>query len=140
MPSPSDFPARGKVTSLRAGTAIFIPANTSYELHLTASGDLPLNTPIDVVIRVPARKVWSVPSGGNFVSPIFGPPKIIQGRVRLVTPTQLVIQAGTHFVVDLPADPAAVELPEGPIAANRLVNVTALPGATIELLTKSAVA
>ncbi len=61
-------------------------------MHLkTANGkyDGPTNTPVEAVVRVAARKVWTVPSGGNFVAPIM---------------------VGT------------------------MVNVTALPGAAIEII------
>jgi hypothetical protein len=138
MPSPNDFPARGKITAIRDGLAVFNPANTNYELHLkvTAGFSAPLNTPIDALIRVTARKVWTVPSGGNFIQPIVGTPRIIQGRLRHATDTELVVHAGTTFVVALHPTETAIELPEGPMSLlKNLVNVTALPGATLEILT-----
>jgi hypothetical protein len=36
-------------------------------------------------------------------------------------------------VVELPAAESAIDLPEGPIALNTMVNCTILPGATFEL-------
>lgn len=141
MPTPNDYPARGKITAIRGDVAVFNPANTNYELQLQVGKGFsaPLNTPVDVLIRVVARKVWTVPSGGNFVQPIFGPPRIIQGRVRHATDAELVVHAGTTFVVTLHPTDTAIELPEGPISAlNNLVNVTALPGATLELLPAAA--
>ena len=54
---------------------------TNYQLHLEFSGDAKpavSTQPIECLIRVDARKVYTVPSGGNFIQPIFGPPKIIQ--------------------------------------------------------------
>src|SRR5690348_1365619 len=89
MSSPADFPAKGKVLDVRdtekGRLLVFQPAGTNYELHLFADGavgDVPLNKPVDLRIVVQARKVYTVPSGGNFIAPIFGPPRIIQGRVR----------------------------------------------------------
>lgn len=129
----TDFATPGKVLSASGGVVTFVPRGTTYELHLRAPGAAPaLNVPVDAIIRVQARKVWTVPSGGLFVSPIFGPPKIIQGRVRHVDEKQLVVQAGATFVVDLPADDTAVDLPNGAIAVGAMVNVTAMPGATVE--------
>jgi hypothetical protein len=85
------------------------------------------------VIRVVARKVYTVPSGGNFINPIFGPPRTIQGRVRALDGGSMVVQAGMPVHVELPAEASAVELANGPIAVGSLVNVVALPGATFEL-------
>ena len=85
MPSSTDFPARGKIIEVRQSIAVFQPANTNYQLHLEFTGDGPpavSTQPIEILIRVEARKTYTVPSGGNFIQPIFGPPKIIQGRVK----------------------------------------------------------
>jgi hypothetical protein len=129
--------SRGKITSTAGGVLKFAPSNTNYVLHLSApDGTGPLNTLIEGAIRVNARKVYTVPSGGNFIAPIFGPPKTIQGRVRAldVNGRSMVVQAGTPVHVELPAEASAVELANGPIAVGSLVNVVALPGATFELV------
>ena len=77
--------ARGKVTAFKEGLVTFVPYNTAYALHLAAPGyGGPLDTLVNAIIRVTARKAYTVPSGGNFISPIYGPPKTIQGRVRAV--------------------------------------------------------
>jgi hypothetical protein len=86
------------------------------------------------MIRVKARKAYSVPSGGNFITPLYGPPKIIQGRVRAIDGNAIVVQAGTPVHVTLPAESSAVELANGAIAVGTIVNVVAFPGATFELL------
>jgi len=83
-------------------------------------------------VRVTARKVWTVPSGGNFVSPIFGPPRTIQGRVRSLDERSLVVHAGVPILVELPADEAGYDLVNGPLAVGVMVNVVALPGARFE--------
>jgi hypothetical protein len=67
-----------------------------------------------------------------------GPPKIIQGRVRQVDDQSIIVHAGATFVVDLPGAENAIDLPHGPITVGNMVNVTALPGATIELVTRAA--
>jgi hypothetical protein len=134
-PTLEPVPARGKITSTAGGVVKFAASNTNYVLHLAAP-DLsgPLNTLIEGVIRVVARKVYTVPSGGNFITPIFGPPKTIQGRVRALSDRAMIVQAGTPVHVELPAEASAVELANGPIAVGSLVNVVALPGATFELV------
>lgn len=125
--------ARGKVTALRDGVVVFAPSGTNYALHLAAPKyPGPAGVVTQGVIRVTARKVWTVLSGGNFISPLFGPPRIIQGRVRALDQRTVVVQAGTPVVVDLPDEPALLDLANGSIAVGSLVNVTALPGARFE--------
>src|SRR4051812_27778996 len=73
MPRITDFPTRGRVSAKRDdNTIVFRPNGTNYELFLKpiAPFDGPLDEPIDALLRVSARKVYTVPSGGNFVSPI----------------------------------------------------------------------
>lgn len=128
-------PARGKVIDVRDGSIVFNPSGTNYELSLQApnySG--PVKALVEGTIRVTARKVWSVPSGGNFIAPIFGPPKIVQGRLRAVEGNTLVVQAGTTIVVELPPGGPVVDLPSGPLAIGAMVNVTCQPGARFELI------
>jgi hypothetical protein len=134
MASPGDFPARGKIRQINGDMVVFVPAGTNYELHLRHDGAFegPMDRPLQAVIRVVARKVWTVPSGGNFIQPIFGSPRIIQGRVKWLDERRLVVQAGTSFLVELPSSEHALDLAHGGIEVGSLVNVTALPGATIE--------
>jgi hypothetical protein len=134
MASPNDYPARGRVKRIDGDSVVFIPTGTNYELHLnggegTFSG--PIDKPIDAVIRVTARKIWTVPSGGNFIQPIFGSPRIIQGRVKWLDDRRMVVSAGTNFLVELPPSEEAVALANGAVEVGSMVNVTALPGATL---------
>ena len=126
--------ALGSVMSVGEGTVVFNPAGSNYELKLLApSYTGPVGTPVKGIVRVAARKVWTVPSGGNFISPIFGPPRTIQGRVRLLEPGRLVVHAGCQIWVNLPDNDIVYDLANGPIRVGAIVNVTALPGATFEL-------
>jgi hypothetical protein len=140
VPSPTTptIAARGKVTAVTPGGLVkFAPLETNYDLHLACpSYSGPLNTLVDVVVRVTARKAYTVTSGGNFISPIYGPPKTIQGRVRAVDGNSIVVQAGLPIHVRLPDESSAVEMANGPIAVGSLVNVVALPGATLDLAHK----
>lgn len=131
-----DFPAKGKIIEVYGTRIVFQPAGTNYEVHLDlADGDVPAtDRPVQGNIHVRARKIWTVPSGGNFIAPIFGPPKTIQGRVKWLDERLLVVQAGTLFVVEMPISDNAVDLAKGPIGVGSLVNITALPGATMTLL------
>ena len=130
--------AKGKVTAVKDEIIHFAPTGTNYELHLVAP-----NYPGNVggqtqgAIRVRARKVWTVPSGGNFISPIFGPPRTIQGRVRALSDREMVVHAGTDIVVELPASEEGYDLASGSLAAGVMVNVVAMPGARFEPMAKA---
>ena len=144
--STAQFTAKGKVTSVRddGHVVVFAPANTNYEIHLTsAEGKYvgPIGKPVEGIIRAKARKVWTVASGGNFISPLFGEPRTIQGRVR-ATPSDetLIVHAGTDFHLELPGNGIGVDLTAGPIRAGVMVNVMAMPAPTCELATIAAVA
>jgi hypothetical protein len=128
--------ARGKVVRETSDLIVFAPAGTNYELHLRPAGgryDGPVGVPVELVLRARARKVYTVSSGGNFIQPIFGPPRVIQGRVRAMDDRHVTVHAGTPIVIELPAEPHAIDLNRGPIAVGAMVNVIALPGATAEL-------
>ena len=134
MPAATEYATRGKIIDVKEGVIVFNPRGTTYQLHLKHTGETPpLNQPVDLVIRGMARKVWTVASGGNFITPIVGPCKIVQGRVKSVTDSELVVHAGANFVIALPKADSAVDLPVGAITVGKMVNVTLLPGASAEL-------
>jgi hypothetical protein len=135
MAQPTDFPARGKVIKVNSDSVVFAPANTNYELLLQTPVryDGPVGQPIHVFIRAKARKVYTVPSGGGFVAPIFGPPRIVQGRTLFVSDTILVIRAGVPIIVEIPKNDLAIDLDDGAIALGNMVNATIFPGVTFEL-------
>src|SRR4051812_2438492 len=103
MSSATVFVTSGKITAVDDGAIVFNPKNTNYELRLDGTYDGPVNSPVKILIRCQARKVWTVPSGGNFVTPIFGPPRIVQGRVVYLDERTIVLRAGADFVIELPA-------------------------------------
>ena len=133
IPGVADLRAHGKVTEVKDGLVIFAPAGMRYALHLAvAKYTGPINKPVKCTIRASARKVYTVPSGGNFITPIIGPPRIVQGLVRAADERWLVIQAGCPVHVQLPADNHAIDLDDGPIYLGRMVNVVCFPGARAE--------
>jgi len=143
MPRLTDFTTRGRVSANRDDrTIVFHPNGTNYALHLQPAEPYagPVDEPIDALIRVSARKVYTVPSGGNFIAPIVGPPKIVQGRVRLIDGVYVVIHAGANFIVELPAGESAIDLNSGAITLGSMMNVVMLPGATVEFVTSTATA
>jgi hypothetical protein len=137
MASPSDFVARGKILRIVEGNVVvFNPTGTSYELHLVNQGPeavAPTANSVGCYIRASGRKIWTVPSGGNFVVPIFGPPRIVQGRVRYLDENVMIVHAATPIHVSLPTDHDAYDLINGPVTLGALVNATLMPGATFEL-------
>jgi hypothetical protein len=131
--APAVKPSVGKVTAVENGIVVFNPTGTRYEFRLAGSFKGEPNTPVKCKIRVKARKVYTVPSGGSFVSPIYGPPRIVQGQVRSADNRTLVVQAAEcSFHVELPAEESGIDLDDGPIYAGRLVNVVCEPGARVE--------
>ncbi len=136
MAKASDFPAIGVVLEKKADdlSVVFRPRETTYEIELLAKNyDGPIGQRVEGHIRLSARKVYTVPSGGNFISPIFGTPRIVQGRVKSLDEKEMVVQAGTPVIVELPKEESAYDLVRGDLTVGSLVNVVALPGARFEL-------
>ena len=127
--------ARGKVTEANDSRVVFQPFDTNYQLHLKTVRPYagPIGQLISARIHAKAVKVYTVPSGGGFISPLFGPPEIIKGRAMQVDDRQVVIRAGVPVTVELPATDEAVDLSEGPLAVGCLVNAVTVAGATFEL-------
>lgn len=140
MPAPTHSPASGKVLSIEDDAILFNPANTTYELRLLTTGrfDGPVNERITGLIRVSARKLYTVPSGGNFISPIFGPPRTIQGWIKYLDEKQMVVHAGVPVIVELPTADSARDMANGPLAVGTMVNVVAQPSARFEAVEKLA--
>jgi hypothetical protein len=128
--------SRGFVRGVENGRVLFNPAGTNYSHHLeTASAYTgPMDKPVKAIIRCKARKIYSMPSGGNWIQPILGTPRIIQGRVTDLTATHVTVQAGASFVVELPTGKDTVDLHTGSIEVGSMVNVVAWPGASLELV------
>ena len=130
MPKATDFPTVGKVLSRDDISVVFNPQNTNYELKLEIGKyDGPIGQRVQGFIILSARKVYTVPSGGNFLEPIFGRPRIVQGRVKYLDEKEMVVHAGTPIIVQLPAAEDRYDLASGDLMVASLVNVVALPGA-----------
>ena len=130
------YTARGKVVDAKDSMVVFQPCDTNYQLYLQTARPYtgPLGQLIDARLRAKARKVYTVPSGGGFISPIFGSPRTLQGRALHVDDRQIVIRAGVPIAVDLPQGDDALDLSEGAISVGSIINVAAFPGMTFELL------
>lgn len=130
----TQFSVQGEVRRVEGQRVVFNPANTNYELHLALVGAAPApGSSIHALIRLKGRKVWTVASGGNFVAPIAGEPRVIQGRVRQADSQRALVHAGLPLNVELPPDPVCYDLVNGPFGPGALVNITIYPGATLEV-------
>ena len=134
-PVPTDHSARGKVRPNPNGQGvIFSPTGTSYELYLATAAPYagPVNRPVLGTINLAARKLYTVPSGGNFIAPILGTPRTVQGRVVALTETHAIIHAGVNVRAKLPTADGAMDFANGPLEVGARVNIIALPGAHYE--------
>src|SRR5271170_1125044 len=111
----NDYLARGKVVEAKDSMVVFQPSDTNYQLYLQTARPYtgPIGQLIDARLRAKARKVYTVPSGGGFISPIFGSPRTIQGRALHVEDRQIVVRAGVPIAIDLPQSDEAVDLSDG---------------------------
>ena len=136
MASVLDFPARGKILRVEGNLVVFNPLNTTYELQLVNKGQGTVavsSSAVQCHIRVAGRKIMTMGAGGNFITPIFGPPKVVQGRVRYLDEKVMVVQAGCPVIVTLPTSGDAFDLINGPVSLGQMLNATLLQGATFEL-------
>ena len=142
MASVNDFAAVGRILGVEDKSVVFQPLNTNYEWKLVTDSryDGSVNERVECRLYVTARKLYTVPSGGNFVQPIFGPPRIIQGRIKHLEEGQMVVHGGAPFIVQLPKNDDAYDVGRGFLAVGGLVNVVALPGARFEPVTVGAAA
>lgn len=124
---------KGKVVGSTPAGIIFAPSNTTYELELAGSFGGKVDTLVGVQIRAQGRKLLTVPAGGNFVTPIKGPPKVAQGRVLAIEGNTLVVKAGVVMSITLPTEEHALDLNNGDIKVGGMVNITLMPGAKIEV-------
>ncbi len=101
---------------------------TDYRLHLSAAG--PVGAKVGSVVRgrieVHARRIDVTRAGGQFIDPVYGRPRIIQGRVVETVPesSMIVVRAlvPLHVKVRPPQKPADFEI-------GALVNFSVDPGA-----------
>lgn len=132
----SENTVQGEVRSVGDGKIVLKAAGTSYELDLRFEGDsgVAAGTVVRGTVHVKGRKVWTVSAGGRFVTPICGEPRVIQGWVKNAEPGRLVVEAGLSVIVELPQEPSAYDMVNGPVVVGALVNITLFPGAAYRLM------
>ena len=128
------FHAKGKLAeqeTLQEGGAkvtLEVP-ETSYRLELLTLKpvDTPVGKPIAGTIRVSARRVDVVRTGGRYIEPVFGRPRRVQGRVLSIDggTNSITVQAGVPVVLKLNRHQRA-----DAFQLDDLVSCDVLPGAT----------
>lgn len=128
--------ARGTLAGLVEATLTkpamikFAVPNTSYELHLLPDGAVHSNIGKRLigVIKASARRVDVVGTGGQFVEPVFGRPRRVQGTVVGLTADAIVIDAGVTMHLSL----TDARQNPGQFSPGQLVACDVLDGATFK--------
>lgn len=116
-------------TATRPAFVKFGIPNTSYELHLRPTGVV-ASTPgkrLVGVIRVHARRIDVVGTGGKYVEPVAGRPRRVQGVVVRAESDAVVVDAGVaiHLV------PTDARQKSSSFQVGQMVSCDVLDGATI---------
>jgi hypothetical protein len=98
--------ARGVLHGTSGERVVFAVPDTNYQLHLLPTG--PITTPVGKrllgVIRAKARRMDHTTTGGQFIEPVMGRPRRVQGTVLRVDANSVVIDAGVPIHCE-PTDP-----------------------------------
>ena len=128
--------ARGTFVAAVAETATkpayvkFAVPNTSYELHLRAVGSITAapGKRLVGIIRAQARRIDTTQTGGQFVEPVMGRPRRVQGTVVAVVGDAVVVNAGMPIHCT-PTDPRQKA---DQFTPGQFVGFDVLDGASIE--------
>lgn len=123
---------RGTVISCTDGKLILAVDGTNYQLHLQCLTNLPAGQSVQGTITVQGKKIWTIPAGGSYITPLYGPLSVVQGVVKANDGKRLVVQAGTSVCIELPADRSAYDLKNGELVPGVMINATTLPGARFD--------
>lgn len=115
-------------TAARPGYIVLAIPNTSYQLHLRPTADVSarLGKRLIGTIRVQARRIDVVGTGGEYMEPVMGRPRRVQGTVVGLTASHLIVDAGTKIHLQ-PLDPR--QSPSS-FQVGQLVSCDVLDGAT----------
>ncbi len=84
-------------TATRPEYVVFLVPNTNYELHLMPSGPVATQPGKRLIgtIHVQARRIDVTQTGGQYIEPVIGRPRRMQGTIIAVRDGVLVVDAGT---------------------------------------------
>lgn len=120
--------ARGVLLDVKPDRIVFGVPNTDYRLHLNLVAPLAAapGTAVRGRIEVHARRIDVTRTGGHFIDPVYGRPRIIQGRVceTGLEHQVMVVQSAIplHVRVRPPQQPSDFEI-------GSIVNFSVDPGA-----------
>jgi hypothetical protein len=120
--------ARGNLISADAAQVVISIPNTNYQLHLvpTAPINLERGKRILGTIKLEAKRIDTVGTGGEYIEPVYGRPRRVQGTVIRTQNGAVVIDAG----VPIHAKPTDPRQSADQFQAGQFVSFDALPGAT----------
>jgi hypothetical protein len=120
--------ARGNLISADAAQVVLSFPNTNYQLHLVPATPINLERGKRILgtIALQAKRIDTVGTGGEFIEPVYGRPRRVQGTVIRVQNSSIVIDAGVPIHATLTDPRQAVDQ----FQPGQLVSFDALPGAT----------
>ncbi|MFP4144538.1 MAG: hypothetical protein ACOCTI_05810 [Phycisphaeraceae bacterium] len=130
-PSTTAPAVTGRIDEISDQQIVLEVLGTDYRLHLVPVGRIAgeKGDRVTGVIRLQARRVDVVPSGGRFVEPVFGRPRRLQGRVLGgdLGENTLFLHCGAPVVAKLSEPQQARDF-----AVGQMVSFDALAGASFE--------
>ena len=124
-----DAIARGVLLESHEHQIVLAIPRTDYRLHLvpTETIETPIGKAITGFIDVNARRIDHCRTGGNFIEPVYGSPRTVQGRVRAIDAESntLIVQAKVPVRVKVRAPQNASDFEPG-----TLITFFIDPGAT----------
>ncbi|MFG0326871.1 MAG: hypothetical protein ACF8SC_06350 [Phycisphaerales bacterium JB037] len=119
---------KGPTVAGRPESVVIEFPNTDYQLHLRPTGPVHAEVGKRVLgtIRVEARRIDRVGTGGRYVEPIYGSPRRVQGTIVAIEDGTLIINAG----MPIHTTPTAPGQTVDDFAVGDFVTFAAMPGAT----------
>lgn len=118
-------------TATKPGYIVFSVPNTSYELHLrpTAEVSTPAGKRLIGIVRAQARRIDVVQTGGQYMEPVAGRPRRVQGTVLAIQSGAVVVDAG----IPIHCTPVDARQKAEQFEIGQLVSFDVLDGATFTL-------
>lgn len=90
-------------------------ANYRNTFKCPAAADLVVGKRVTGTVHAPGRKIDAVSQGGNYVEPLFGRPRRMQGIVlrQNIADNSLIVQPAYEVTVQLPIGQQAADYPVG---------------------------
>ncbi len=122
--------ARGILSQATDDLITLTIPGTSYQLHLAVlkTPGTPVGKRVSGVIRVQARRIDKVNSGGRYIEPVAGRPRRVQGSVLVVNGADgtLTMDAGVPVVVK----PTDARQKASDFQPGDFISFDAMPGST----------